>query len=153
MSREIKFRAWDKDNEIMIYSDNCDFDNTAFIVTKTGLQFYYIDTDRYLQEANTVNMQYTGLKDKNGKEIYKGDILKVKTGWYMSDKENSKHKFNNSIKGTTYWSVEHKVFSHQVGFRVYGIDRRFNKLLTPNTIINNDVEVVGNIYENSELLE
>jgi len=61
--REIKFRAWDKDKKIMVGDIDID---------------YTITMNGYIQELQKyyILLQYTGLKDKNGKEIYEGDIIK-----------------------------------------------------------------------------
>ena len=97
--------------------------------------------------------QYTGLNDKSGKEIYEGDILKVKTGWYKSQKENEEAKFDRSEKGDTYWSVEHKTYHTEMGYFTFGIDRRFHKPLTKSRLYNAEATVAGNIHDNPELLE
>lgn len=97
--------------------------------------------------------QFTDLCDKNGKRIFEGDILKVKTMWHAEFPENEYGFPTSPIKTETYWSVEYKNFSGEMGFMVYGIDRRWHTKLTWNKLYNADAEVVGNIYDNPELLE
>lgn len=85
--------------------------------------------------------EYTGIKDKNGTKIFVGDILKVLT----FDKEKGSKE--------TYWSVEYKErFTQGNGYYVYGINRRWNRALTQSTIHNCQCEVVGNTYDNPELM-
>lgn len=85
-------------------------------------------------------VQCTGLKDKNGKLIYEGDIVKI---WKFS-----KDLFGND-KRVIKWN------GARCGFRLYTIDEYKRGMeLCPQSMVNvTTIEVIGNVYENSELLE
>lgn len=142
MNREIKFRAWDGDNFRMYYSDKNNediiwtiFENNIYIEELTQFDtnpggFGHEQTYDYVRIENQVLMQYTGLKDKNGVEIYEEDIVywkNIRTG--KETKHIVKWKTHENEEGY-YFSVEY------VGFEdvSYG-------------------EVIGNIYENPELIK
>ena len=90
-------------------------------------------------EKETIG-QYTGLKDKNGKKIYEGDIL-LAPEWF------------GRLKCVCIYQQENNVNPIQ-GFGLYSYDSYFRKY---NTLVESDewdeFEVIGNIYDNPELLE
>lgn len=139
MSREIKFRVFVYNK--MFYQDkyNAYSDNLASIDicknTITITEFYnYEDVYRFEDEEVKL-MQYTGLKDKNGKEIYEGDIIKYKFPYDTRLKHISPVKFLETEAS-------------------FGIkDRYGNKIPLYTISANNYFEVIGNIYENKNLLE
>jgi uncharacterized phage protein (TIGR01671 family) len=112
MSREIKFRVWDS---IKMYP----WDE---IKTFLGFDDFY--------EPSNIWMQYTGLHDKNGKEIYEGDILK-----------GLLHGYKQLFK--VYWDED------LLRFRIKNEDASSDLSCYHNT----EIIVCGNIYENPELME
>lgn len=101
MNREIKFRAWDSVHNRMIYSDkhlgfrpfedNNSFDNYDFNISKKGV--YCLAYDEYdddfgggvCNETDLPIMMWTGLKDKNGKDVYEGDKVMRDYEWTEPD--------------------------------------------------------------------
>ena len=122
-----KFRAWDTTKKEM-FKDTFAITESGEVVTVE--QGFVTDTPDYVFVDHLVIMQSTGLKDKNGKEIFEGDVLK-----------NNKY----------ITSVFYEDGAYCVKFR-----------RTPNTTVTMNVisfiekyktRIVGNIYENPELLE
>jgi uncharacterized phage protein (TIGR01671 family) len=132
--REIKFRAWDNYKKLMRY----DF----LVASKDGEPF----SNNLLAYPEWELMQYTGLKDKNGKEIYEGDIVV---------KEYPNHKFIcvvyyffGEFRAITHYDPECLPTKEWTGNMWYvGFGRSY-----PDCSVA-DVEVIGNIYEHSYLLD
>lgn len=127
--RAPKFRAWDKLVKIMLPVGDIDFDyEFAYLEEKNGYR-----CERDFDEIEL--MQFTGLKDKNGKEIFEGDIVKYEVGQSTYTEEVAYDK-------------------NLAGFGVK--DAKANVVFTFGDITEDIslifLEVIGNIYENPELL-
>ena len=94
---------------------------------------YHINGNDLIKESPYVVQQYTGLKDKNGKEIYEGDILTYYNKY--SDKI-----YTQIVKWDQMWA----------GFGLFEKDNKWCKESDWVKIAN--IEIIGNIYENPELL-
>lgn len=115
--REIKFRVWEENIKQMFY--NAGIVNDELYLMLDGIGFDVVGDYREFKL-----MQFTGLKDKNGKEIYEGDIVR--------------HATDEGI---------YKVIFEDGGFYVKNLfEYDFQ------TINEYPLEVIGNIYENPELL-
>lgn len=136
MNREIKFRAWDKKNKAMrdIWSITWDF---TPVTPKMILACNpVINTQYALDEGEFEIMQFTGLKDKNGNEIYEGDIVRMFTHF------NHLVDFNEGAFGYWYNSVVE-----------YFISFQSNKNFEWKNNQSDELEIIGNIYQHPELLK
>ena len=124
--RNIKFRAWNKNTKKMY--------KIGQITLEKGTWNYEPDNREYVgmsipYQPSFMLMQYTGLKDKNGKEIYEGDIIKCS---FYPD-------FIFEIKFTELcWYMRKIPTSEHINL---------------SDVLYEDLEVIGNIYDNKNLLE
>ena len=136
MNRKIKFRVYDKYFKKMRYLNN----SHDFICFDEKGNGYYHNMQTGLGEWFSDLMQYTGLKDKNGVEIYEGDICKDNK---FSD-ENELFVIKYGKYKTKDWKEKYISNTYQYGWFAEFIKTKDQvHLVTPNGI-----EVIGNIYEN-----
>lgn len=122
--RELKFRAWSKKHNKYLKITGIQYDGDKF----AGTFVIYgtvagIPNTIFLKPEDVVLEQYTGLKDKNGKEIYEGDILE--STW-------------NGDKADVVWNNVEGEWEHYADFNAYS---KYGSSV-----------VIGNIHENPELL-
>lgn len=131
----LRYRAWLKTEKRMIETDDLlDIDYENEVVTTQQVYFENglpddRDLDNFVFEEIEL-MQSTGLVDKNGKEIFEGDIVKMSKDVYSEP--------------TYYEVVRHRGGAYRLESKQHGCELWLRHA---------DCEVVGNVYENPELLE
>ena len=115
--REIKFKAWDKKEKKML---------NRFEITQDGFVGYTDMFETYHPLPEVVLIQYTGLKDKNGVEIYEGNIVEIDTG-----------------------AIGEVVFNDECAY--FSIETKTGIFLFEDIPLK-AIKVIGNIFENKELL-
>ena len=119
----LKFRVWDKEREC--YLDEIELAG----ITPDGRYIWYIEEEEISRleiDENYVVEQFTGLKDKNGEEIYEGDIVSVRN-------KNRKNEYDIGV-----------VEFGKAAFRCPFLLGKYHS---------GQVEVIGNVHENPDLLE
>lgn len=124
-----RFRAWDKEFKEMVQVDALVFEEQIVKATYKNGNVVKEDLKNY------VLMQSTGLTDKNGKEIFEGDILSIET-----DEEN--------VKLEVSWDSKHALFVFES--KKYNAKDTLGELFEDNPY---PFKIIGNVWENPELLE
>ncbi|CVN78772.1 phage protein [Streptococcus pneumoniae] len=157
-----KFRVWVKIGKRMVFSDDIlaiDYENkeivTQQVYFESGLA---VERDIYCYDFDDIElMQSTGLKDKNGKEIFEGDILKFNDEWNEYCHEGY---VDGSVEGVNYVEVVKGEACFEFGKTRYPESSLFiymedEHLSFAELVKDKDFgfEIVGNVYENLEFLE
>ncbi|MGE6379963.1 YopX family protein [Peribacillus muralis] len=132
--REIKFRAWN--GEMTYINDWHWYEANGVHDVEGGLA--------YGGYAVYTLMQYTGLKDKNGVEIYEGDIIvyEIDNGVGIE-----------SYCARVFWSENEDEYKNRLEWLIDYIDINGFDALSRPAVYNEGLQVIGNIHENPELLE
>ncbi len=136
--REIKFRVWDVDRKTMFYD--------VLRLTENGIE-KWVSLEKRTSE-NVLWLQYTGLKDTNGVEVYEGDIVNF-------------HIFTQELGLNMGVQEGEKEFKGFICFEELGLafkqseedEEWFYLVYSPGMIHEESFEVIGNIYSNPDLLK
>lgn len=137
--REIKFRVWEVSKKQFIYEWDASYKRLA--ISFTG-EVYHGGYDDVLANKEYIVQQYTGVKDKNGKEVYEGDIVR----WGMS------HDLKNAFPRLRFVEFCERQLIYKV-VEVGDLPSSLDYLYEAKQPSTRWCEVIGNIYENPELLE
>lgn len=138
--REIKFRAWDKVKEKW-YKNVLSLSDGMFLIEDINGYKEVVSIPSFINDRapnEFAIMQFTGLKDKNGKEIYEGDAVRYKY--------NPTEEWNENCVGDINWKGTGFCFVNRWLVSLPGAYVSEDKPLVE------EFEVIGNIYENPELI-
>lgn len=124
-----KYRAWDKEFKEMVQVNALVLDEQVIKATYKNGNIVKDDVKEYEL------MQSTGLFDKNGKEIFEGDILGIETD-------------EGILNVNVFWDDKHALFMFES--EIHNEKELLAELVEDNTY---PFEIIGNIYENKELLD
>lgn len=146
MSREIKFRIWYPNYKKMQTGIDIDFEHACMDIRNGKLIFNideldYDEVPEYFAESGYVLMQFTGLLDKNGKEIYEGDIVKV----FPS--------FNLPFISAVFFEEGCFFIDNNIQSSAKTTNNTINDTRIPIYKLVCPFEIIGNIYENPELMD
>ena len=153
--REILFRAKQVNNGEWVEGNYANLkwcNNIIHVVIPEGAE---IDSGNTLYEAYEINpetlCQYTGMADKNGKRIWENDIVSCEHEKYLEDNPLEILPFSDPIKYKRNYSVEFINTGSSYGYRLRNKSIHF--MLTGNVIYNHNIEILGNVFDNPELLK
>lgn len=156
MSREIRFKAWDKDNARMLKVDSIHFNDPEQVVVINPLEF--------LSSNHVELMQYIGRKDEDSRDIYEEDIVQVIEQGY-----NMGFYYENEYVGVVKYDEDYCVYKLElikftrggepIPDEVDGIPISFEDedeitdYWFSEWIVAEDMKILGNTFETPELLE
>ena len=148
--RPIKFRGWDKEHNCFVYGwysrlqEGARMFDAIIVEDETKEPRF---NSFYIHDRKTIG-QFTGLVDKNGVEIYEGDIVSYPSGVIQSCLEKDSDR---SIDGIFYKIVPDNV--REIVFKAPSFCVKSGNPLGSMHLNEGDIEVIGNFTENPELLE
>ena len=150
--REIKFRAWDEGQKTMLYPAEPDDNGKFWIITgeygDVAFPFDFPGGYRFISD-NYVIMQFTGLLDKNGREVYEGDIFMYYEDHYdgidYSEGEQFRVLWEPGLYAFTVHDAVGRLFLYEIA-TLFDVDDLGDETCPL-------FEVIGNVHENPELLE
>jgi len=145
--REIKFRAWYNNGELLPVDTIFYRDNKPFVYLKKDGKIFGQG------KCDVIIEQFTGLYDKNGKEIYEGDIARILyTDWPSKSENDSRtiaqYMIDISAVGIVMYKNDEAAFMIEFGEGIYGEPEYGDFDCAPH----GELEIIGNIHETSELI-
>lgn len=141
MIREIKFRAWDKINSKMLYSDSFTLNGKPMTYAEQMRWFFFHTSNSTPADDYSEIMQFTGYTDSAGKEIYEGDIVELTLDIDRGGLEDRYYNLENAI---VVWNSEDGCWdAGDSRLSTYVDDKDWE----------HRCEVFGNIYQNPEMVE
>ena len=163
--RDIKFRAWHKAEKVMCEVSVINIESGAFLIgVKPGEDQLYDkevviapEDGRFCNWDEIEMLEYTGLMDKNGVEVFEGDLLSPEITYQVPERKGCSYVQTDDNDNLTFYKIENLpcVVRSYVdgGYEMYNKEHDKNAPFWINhRDISNGLEVIGNIHQNPELI-
>jgi uncharacterized phage protein (TIGR01671 family) len=146
MNREIKFRAWDKERKLMFYDVQKCYEMRYRSIWDDVLEPFSFG--HFLADTDYVVSQFTGLLDKNGKELYEGDFIKRLVESTKWNREKFGITSDTQEVALIRWDGDSLLFEE-----LFRPSAKMHPCIECVRLCDVVFEIIGNRYENPELLE